>query len=132
MRVRLMMVTGGGSFYVKIKYGNMGHFHLGMLFFWGVQHFSHHLSSKGIGDFVLSNGSMSSNFSGEGEIRKNIIEATIVDCMIALPSQLFYTAPIARANVRLVNRLTTICHTKKSYVKQIMLREDFSVIEVIF
>jgi type I restriction-modification system DNA methylase subunit len=75
---------------------------------------------------------MSSNFSGEGEIRKNIIEATIVDCMIALPSQLFYTAPIARANVRLVNRLTTIFHTKKSYVKQIMLREDFSVIEVIF
>ncbi|HZV47440.1 MAG TPA: N-6 DNA methylase [Thermodesulfovibrionales bacterium] len=59
-----------------------------------VQHFIHHLSPNGIGGFVLANGSMSSNQSGEGEIRKNIIEADLVDCMIALPGQLFYTTPI--------------------------------------
>lgn len=59
-----------------------------------VQHFIHHLSPNGIAGFVLANGSMSSNQSGEGEIRKSIIEADIVDCMIALPGQLFYTTPI--------------------------------------
>jgi type I restriction enzyme M protein len=59
-----------------------------------VQHFIHHLAPKGIAGFVLANGSMSSNQSGEGEIRKNIIEADIVDCMIALPGQLFYGTQI--------------------------------------
>ena len=59
-----------------------------------VQHMIHHLSPNGIAGFVLANGSMSSNTSGEGEIRKNIIEADLVDCMIALPGQLFYTTPI--------------------------------------
>lgn len=59
-----------------------------------VQHFIHHLSPSGVAGFVLANGSMSSNTSGEGEIRKNIIEADLVDCMIALPGQLFYTTPI--------------------------------------
>lgn len=59
-----------------------------------VQHFIHHLSPNGIAGFVLANGSMSSNQSGEGEIRKNIMEADLVDCMIALPGQLFYTTPI--------------------------------------
>lgn len=59
-----------------------------------VQHFIYHLSPKGIAGFVLANGSMSSNTSGEGEIRKNIIEADIVDCMVALPNQLFYNTMI--------------------------------------
>ena len=59
-----------------------------------IQHFIHHLSPTGIADFVLANGSMSSNQSGEGEIRKNIIEADLVDCMIALPPQLFYGSQI--------------------------------------
>lgn len=59
-----------------------------------VQHFIYHLSPSGVAGFVLANGSMSSNTSGEGEIRKNIIEADLVDCMIALPGQLFYTTPI--------------------------------------
>ena len=59
-----------------------------------VQHFIHHLSPTGITGFVLANGSMSSNQSGEGEIRKNIIEADLVDCMIALPGQLFYSTQI--------------------------------------
>jgi type I restriction enzyme M protein len=59
-----------------------------------VQHFIYHLSPNGIAGFVLANGSMSSNQSGEGEIRKNIIEADLVDCMIALPGQLFYSTSI--------------------------------------
>lgn len=59
-----------------------------------VQHIVHHLAPTGIAGFVLANGSMSSDQSGEGEIRKAIIEADLVDCMIALPSQLFYTTQI--------------------------------------
>jgi type I restriction enzyme M protein len=59
-----------------------------------VQHFIYHLAPTGLAGFVLANGSMSSNQSGEGEIRKNIIEADLVDCMIALPGQLFYSTQI--------------------------------------
>jgi len=59
-----------------------------------VQHFIHHLAPTGFAGFVLANGSMSSNQSGEGEIRKNIIEADLVDCMVALPGQLFYSTQI--------------------------------------
>lgn len=59
-----------------------------------VQHFISHLSPTGIAGFVLANGSMSSNTSGEGDIRKKIIETDLVDCMIALPSQLFYNTMI--------------------------------------
>lgn len=59
-----------------------------------VQHFLHHLSPNGTAGFVLANGSMSSNQSGEGEIRKAIIEADLVDCMVALPGQLFYSTQI--------------------------------------
>lgn len=59
-----------------------------------VQHFIHHLAPNGTAGFVLANGSMSSNTSGEGEIRKAIIEADLVDCMVALPGQLFYSTQI--------------------------------------
>ena len=59
-----------------------------------VQHFIHHLAPKGYAGYVLANGSMSSNQSGEGTIRKNIIEADLVDCMVALPGQLFYSTQI--------------------------------------
>ncbi len=59
-----------------------------------IQHFIHHLSPTGITGFVLANGSMSSNTSGEGDIRKNIVEADIVDCIVALPSQLFFNTMI--------------------------------------
>ena len=59
-----------------------------------VQHIIYHLAPTGTAGFVLANGSMSSNQSGEGEIRKNIIEADLVDCMIALPGQLFYSTQI--------------------------------------
>src|SRR2546427_440770 len=58
------------------------------------QHFIHHLAPTGLAGFVLANGSMSSNQSGEGEIRKNLIEADLVDCMVALPGQLFYSTQI--------------------------------------
>jgi type I restriction enzyme M protein len=47
-----------------------------------------------VAGFVLANGSMSSQQSGEGEIRKQLVEADLVDCMIALPGQLFYTTQI--------------------------------------
>src|SRR6185312_6523669 len=53
-----------------------------------------HLAPTGTAGFVLANGSMSSNQSGEGEIRRRIIEADLVDCMVALPGQLFYTTQI--------------------------------------
>jgi type I restriction enzyme M protein len=59
-----------------------------------VQHIVHHLAPGGIAGFVLANGSMSSNQSGEGDIRRQLIEADFVDCMIALPGQLFYTTQI--------------------------------------
>ena len=59
-----------------------------------VQHFIFHLAPHGVAGFVLANGSMSSNTSNEGEIRKNAVEADLVDCMVALPSQLFYNTMI--------------------------------------
>ncbi len=59
-----------------------------------VQHLLHHLAPGGAAGFVLANGSMSSAQSGEGAIRKNLIEAGLVDCMVALPGQLFYSTQI--------------------------------------
>ncbi len=59
-----------------------------------VQHFIHHLAPHGMAGYVLANGSMSSNQSGEGEIRQKLIEADLVDCMVALPGQLFYSTQI--------------------------------------
>jgi len=59
-----------------------------------MQHMIHHLSPAGMMGLVLANGSMSSNTSGEGEIRRNIVEADLVDCMVALPGQLFYGTQI--------------------------------------
>ena len=55
---------------------------------------AYHLAPRGSAGFVLANGSMSSNQSGEGEIRKNLIEAGLVDCMVAMPGQLFYSTQI--------------------------------------
>ena len=59
-----------------------------------VQHFLYHLAPRGMAGFVLANGSMSSNQSNEGEIRKSIIEAGLVDCIVALPGQLFRSTQI--------------------------------------
>ena len=59
-----------------------------------VQHMVHHLAPRGIAGIVLANGSMSSSQSGEAETRKNLVEANLVDCMVALPGQLFYSTQI--------------------------------------
>jgi type I restriction enzyme M protein len=59
-----------------------------------IQHFIHHISPSGIAGFVMANGSMSTRTTAEFGIRKSIIEADLVDCMIALPGQLFYTTQI--------------------------------------
>ena len=59
-----------------------------------VQHFLYHLAPRGTAGFVLANGSMSSSQSGEGKIRKNLIEADMVDCIVALPGQLFRSTQI--------------------------------------
>jgi type I restriction enzyme M protein len=59
-----------------------------------IQHIIHHLAPNGMTGFVSANGAMASNQSGEGDIRKAIIEADLVDCMVALPGQLFYSTQI--------------------------------------
>jgi len=59
-----------------------------------IQHMLFHLAPTGVAGFVLANGSMSSNTSGEGEIRRKLIENDLVDCMVALPSQLFFNTMI--------------------------------------
>ena len=59
-----------------------------------LQHIFYHLAPNGTAGVVLANGSMSSNQSGEGEIRKAMVEADVVDCMVALPGQLFYSTQI--------------------------------------
>ena len=59
-----------------------------------ILHMVSKLSEHGVAGFVLANGSMSTNTSGEGEIRQKMVENDLVDCMIALPGQLFYTTQI--------------------------------------
>lgn len=59
-----------------------------------VQHFLSHLSADGTAGFVMANGSLSSMSGGEGDIRRAIVEADRVDCIVALPTQLFYTTGI--------------------------------------
>ena len=59
-----------------------------------LQHIYHHLAPNGIAGVVLANGSMSTTTSGEGDIRRAMVEGDVVDCMIALPGQLFYSTQI--------------------------------------
>ncbi|MGF1514339.1 MAG: type I restriction-modification system subunit M [Elainellaceae cyanobacterium] len=59
-----------------------------------VQHFLYHLAPTGAAGFVLSNESLSSNTSGEGEIRKALVQQDLVDCVVMLPTQLFYNTGI--------------------------------------
>lgn len=59
-----------------------------------ILHMVSKLSANGVAGFVLANGSMSTNTSGEGAIRRKLVENDMVDCMIALPGQLFYTTQI--------------------------------------
>lgn len=59
-----------------------------------VQHFLYHLAPTGAAGFVLSNGSLSSNTGGEGKIRQALVKADLVDCIVMLPTQLFYNTGI--------------------------------------
>ncbi len=59
-----------------------------------LQHIYHHLAPNGTAGVVLANGSMSSTQSGEGEIRREMVEKDVIDCMVALPGQLFYSTQI--------------------------------------
>ncbi len=59
-----------------------------------MQHMLYHLSPRGVMATVLSNGSLSSNTSGEGDIRSNLVEKNLVECIVALPKQLFYNTGI--------------------------------------
>ena len=59
-----------------------------------MQHMIYHLAPNGKIGMVLANGSLSSQSGGEGEIRKNIVNADLVDCIVAMPPQLFYTTQI--------------------------------------
>ncbi|RMF57159.1 MAG: SAM-dependent DNA methyltransferase [Calditrichaeota bacterium] len=78
----------------KQKDGSFIHVDGGNANYAWILHFLHHLAPQGTAGFVLANGSLTSDSSGEGEIRKAIIEADLVDCIIALPGQLFYTTQI--------------------------------------
>jgi type I restriction enzyme M protein len=59
-----------------------------------IQHFVHHLAPNGVAGFVLANGSLSSKTSGEGDIRKALVDNNLVDCIVALPEKLFFNAGI--------------------------------------
>ncbi len=59
-----------------------------------VQHIIHHMAPNGVAGFVLANGAMTTTTASEGPIRRKILEADLVDCMVALPSQLFYSTQI--------------------------------------
>lgn len=59
-----------------------------------IEHIIHHLAPSGRAGVVLANGSLSSQSGGEGEIRRRLVEADLVDCIVAMPSQLFYTTQI--------------------------------------
>lgn len=59
-----------------------------------IQHFLYHLNDNGVAGFVLANGSLTSNSNGDGEIRKNLVDRQVVDCIVALPEKLFYSTGI--------------------------------------
>ena len=59
-----------------------------------IQHFIHHLAPNGRAGFVMANGSLTTNQSGEGKIREGIVREDLVDCIVACPGQLFYTTQI--------------------------------------
>lgn len=59
-----------------------------------VQHFIYHLSPKGTAGFVLANGSLSSKTGGEGDIRRRLVEADLVDCIVSMPDKLFFNTGI--------------------------------------
>ena len=76
---------------VRWKYGTPPN---GNANFAWIQHIIHHLAPSGRAGVVLANCSLSSQSGGEGEIRRKLVEADLVDCIVAMPSQLFYTTQI--------------------------------------
>jgi type I restriction enzyme M protein len=68
-----------------------------------LQHMVSHLSPRGVAGVVLANGSLSTQQSGEGDIRRRLVEADLVKCIVALPGQLFYTTQIP-ASLWFLNR----------------------------
>lgn len=76
---------------VRWKYGTPPN---GNANFAWIQHIIHHLAPTGRAGVVLANGSLSSQSGGEGEIRRRLVEADLVDCIVAMPPQLFYTTQI--------------------------------------
>ncbi|MBS3821821.1 MAG: N-6 DNA methylase, partial [Phycisphaerae bacterium] len=79
----------------KQKDGSFVHVDGGNANYAWILHFLHHLAPHGTAGFVLANGSLGSNTSGEKEIRTALVEHDLVDCIISLPGQLFYTTPIS-------------------------------------
>jgi type I restriction enzyme M protein len=59
-----------------------------------ISHIIHHLSPRGVSGFVMANGTMTSNTSGEGDIRRRIVEAGLTDCIIACPDKLFFNVTL--------------------------------------
>ncbi len=80
-----------------------------------IQHMIHHLSPRGLAGFVLANGSMSSQSSGEGEIRKQLVLNDMVDCIVTLPSQLFFNTGIP-ACLWFISRERTNRHKKTLFI----------------
>ena len=76
---------------VRWKYGTPPN---GNANFAWIQHIVHHLAPQGRAGIVLANGSLSSQSGGEGDIRRALVEADLVECIVAMPSQLFYTTQI--------------------------------------
>jgi type I restriction enzyme M protein len=82
-----------------------------------IQHMIHHLAPNGKLGLVLANGALSIQTGGEGEIRKNIIEADLVEAIVALPGQLFYATQIPVS-------LWFISKSKKQNIAKIVEKKD--------
>jgi len=80
-----------------------------------IQHMLYHLATNGVIATVLANGSLSSNTSGEGEIRKKLVLAGLVDCIVALPKQLFYNTGIP-ATIWILRRGKTVRQNQTLFI----------------
>jgi type I restriction enzyme M protein len=96
-----------------------------------MQHMLYHLSPRGVMATVLANGSLSSNTSGEGDIRKTLVEAGLVECIVALPKQLFFNTGIPaciwflRRGRTKTNEVLFIDASEMGYLKD-RVHRDFS------
>jgi type I restriction enzyme M protein len=81
-----------------------------------LEHMASHLSPRGVAGIVLANGSLSSQQSGEGTIRQRMLERDLVECIVAMPGQLFYSTPIPVA-LWLLNRGKANGHTRPGMAK---------------